>query len=212
VIVAVAAILVLIAVGTETFCSDTKEDIGFEIELMTADRDMTILGGELRLRLTSETAGVPDQPVTMIVYDRYEPGMMAYDNISHSVVDSNLVDPEHPERNTVWFGSTVVDRLLSEFTLKDTTTRMISLGYVGMGYYGETIDLDSMRMQDREPGTYYDYVIDMNPTVYTLKEGHSIVIYITAYDPETVKSIEEKLLHYDVTVDPSSVELVLDLV
>ena len=64
---------------------------------------------------------------------------------------------------------------------------------------------------DREPGTYNDYVIDLNPTVYTLKEGHSIVVYITAYDTEMVKELKDKMIHYDVSVDLSSVELVLDL-
>lgn len=67
-------------------------------------------------------------------------------------------------------------------------------------------------VQDREPGTYYDYVIDLLPTVYTLKEGHSVVVYITAYDPEMVETLEGNLIHYDVAVDLSSIELVLDLV
>ena len=54
-------------------------------------------------------------------------------------------------------------------------------------------------------------MIDLNPTVYTLKEGHSIVVYITAYDTEMVKELKDKMIHYDVSVDLSSVELVLDL-
>ena len=54
-------------------------------------------------------------------------------------------------------------------------------------------------------------MIDLNPTVYTLKEGHSIVAYVTAYDPETVEQLKDKLTHYDVTVDLSSIELVLGL-
>lgn len=66
-------------------------------------------------------------------------------------------------------------------------------------------------MQDREPGAYYDYVIDLLPTVYTLKEGHSVVVYITAYEPEMVEILEDNIIHYDVTVDLSSIELVLDL-
>ena len=197
--------------GTKTFYSDDKDNIGFEIELMKADEDITILGGELRLSLTSETAGIPNQPVSIIVYDRYEPGMKAYHNEDDSVVETNIVDPDHPEKNGVWFGSSLVNRMLSEYTLMDATSREISKAAVGLGYYGETVDLEYMRVQDREPGTYYDYVIDLYPNVYTLKEGHSIVVYITAYDPGMVETLEGKMIHYDVTVDLSSVKLLLDL-
>ncbi len=198
-------------IGTETFYSDNKDDMGFEIELMTADRDITILGGELRLSLTSGTAGIPNQPISLIVYDRYGPGMKACHNKDISEVDVNLIDPEHPEKYGTWFGSTLMNQMLYEFSLKDTTSKEISKGTVGLGYYGETVDLESMRAQDREPGTYNDYVIDLNPTVYTLKEGHSIVVYITAYDTEMVKELKDKMIHYDVSVDLSSVKLVLDL-
>jgi X-Pro dipeptidyl-peptidase len=128
--------------GTDTFCSDTEGDIGFEIELMTADRDMTILGGELRLSLTSETAGIPDQPVSIIVYDRYGPGMKAFHNSDYSQVDTRFVAWGDPEKGEVWFGSTVQNVWLSEFELQDTTSREITMGAVGLGYYGETVDLE----------------------------------------------------------------------
>ncbi len=90
---------------------------------------------------------------------------------------------------------------------------LAAVAAVGLGYYGETVDLEDMRVQEREPGTYYDYVIDLNPNVYTLKEGHSVVVYITAYDTEDVEELmkKEHLYHYDVSVDQSSVELILDL-
>jgi hypothetical protein len=197
-------------VGTETFYSDIKDDMGIEIELMKADKDMTISGGELRLRLTSETAGIPYMPVSVIVYDIYEPGMKAYHNINDSGVDANLLDPSNPEETVCWFGSTMPDKIRYEYTLMDTTLRQIAIGTVGLGYYGETVDLESMRVQDRDPGTYYDYVIDLNPTVYTLKEGHSISVYVTAYLPWTVET-EDIVPHYDVTVDLSSVELTIDI-
>ena len=197
--------------GTKTFYSDAKDNIGFEIELMTAEKDITALGGELRLSLASGTAGIPNQPVSIIVYDRYEAGMKAYHNESNSEVDADYVDPEHPERSGVWYGSTLANCMLSEYILKDTTSREISKASAGLGYYGETVDLEDMRVQDREPGIYYDYVIDLSPNVYTLKEGHSIAVYITAYDPEMVETLGDRLIHYDLTVDLSSVELVLDL-
>ncbi len=179
--------------------------------MQKADKDMTVVGGEVRLRLKSDSAVAPNQPVSVIVYDRCESGMKAYHNSSQSQVDTEYVTSEDPEECTVWFGSTIRDQKLSRFALKDTTSREFDKGAVGLGYYGETVDLESMRVQDREPGKYYDYVIDLLPTAYTLKAGHSIVVYITAYDPEMVSSLQGKLFHYDVTVDLSSVELVLDL-
>lgn len=133
---------------------------------MTANRDIAILGGELRLTLTSETADIPNQPISLIPYDRYEPGMKVYHNTSQSEVDVHYVDKGNPEKG-VWFDFTLMNIWLSEFELKDTTSREISKGTVGLSYYGKTIDLESMRIQDRESGTYYDYVIDLNPTVYT---------------------------------------------
>ena len=197
--------------GEETFYSYVDDDLGFEIEMMTADSDMTILGGEFRLRLTSETAGIPNQPVSVILYDRYEPGMKAYHNSDPSNVDHKAVDPEHPENCAVWFGSTIADPALSEFELKDATSREVSMGSVGLGFYGEKVAREDMRVQEREPGTYYDYVMDLIPTVYELKEGHSLVAYICGYNPEAMVDAEDVVVHYDVTVDLSSVELVIDL-
>ena len=100
------------------------------------------------------------------------------------MVDTEYVTSEDPEECTVWFGSSIPDQKLSRFALKDTTSRDFDKGTVGIAYYGETVDREDMRTQDRVPGTYYDYVIDLLPTVYTLEEGHSIVVYVTAYDPE----------------------------
>ena len=197
--------------GTETFFSDIKDDMGFEIELMAADEDMTIVGGEVRLRLMSETEGIPYMPVSVVVYDRYEPGMKAYYNVSDNEVESHMLDTTHPEDTVSWFGSNIPDQILYEYTLKDTTSRQISIGTVGLGYYGETVELESMRVQDRETGTYYDYVIDLIPTVYTLKAGHSVVVYITALHPGLVQTLENVPVHYDVTVDLSSVEVVFGL-
>ena len=198
-------------VGEETFYSDSDDDVGFEIELMTADEDMTILGGELRLTLTSETPGIPNHPVSVIVYDRYEPGMKAYRINYDSTVDVHYVNTDDPEIGGIWYGSTLPNTFLYEFSQEDTTSKEIAKGTVGLGYYGETVSLESMRVQDREPGTYYDYVIDLTPTVYTLEKGHSVVVCVTAYDSVTLVDLENALLHYDVTVDLSSIELVLDL-
>lgn len=92
--------------------------------------------------------------------------MKAYHNTSQSEVDVHYVDKGNPEKD-VWFDFTLMNIWLSEFELKDTTSRETSKDAVGLGYYGKTVDLESMRIQDRESGTYYDYVIDLNPTVYT---------------------------------------------
>jgi len=54
-------------------------------------------------------------------------------------------------------------------------------------------------------------IADLIPTVYTLKAGHYIAVYITAYDPATFVELEGELAHYDLTVDLSSIELTLDL-
>ena len=195
--------------GTKTFFSDA--DDGLDIELMTADRDMTILGGEIRLRVMSETAGIPNYTVSVTVSDRYEEGMKAYLNISSDVVGYEYADPDNPEISGVWFGSTLQNCALSQFKLEDTTSKDFTKGSVGLGFYGETVSLESMRLQDREPGEYYDYVIGLNPTVYTLKEGHSIVVHIDAFDSCVKEMQEEQLAHYDLTVDMSSVELILYL-
>lgn len=171
--------------GTETFYPDSEEYDGFEIDIAVADRDMTILGGELRLRLSSQTDGIPSQPVSAVVKDTYGPGMKAFRNVDFSTVETEFADSGDPEADTVWFGSTLSDCRLSEFALLDTTSREICIGSVGMDYYGETVDLDSMRAQDRVPGEMYEYVIDMQPTAYTLKAGHTITLLITGFEPYT---------------------------
>jgi len=74
------------------------------------------------------------------------------------------------------------------------------------------VDLESMRVQDREPGEYYDYVLDLNPTVYKLKEGHTIAICITTSTTEMMDSYKDSVPHYNLTVDLSSIELTLELI
>ena len=199
-------------VGTETVWSDTPEDMDIWIELETADRDVTILGGEVNIRLSSGIAERPDYPVCVLVYDIYEPGMKAYHNSSPDVVDYVMLGPGDPEKNGVWYGSTLYNQYRFEFELKDTACREISRGAAGLGYYGETVDLESMRVQDREPGEYYDYVLDLNPTVYKLKEGHTIAICITTSTTEMMDSYKDSVPHYNLTVDLSSIELTLELI
>ncbi len=198
--------------GTKTIYSDEEEEQGVRIVLGTADSDMTVLGGQVRVKVSSDTLGIPDQPLSAAVYDSYGPGMKAYLNTNASVVDMQFVPLEDPERDLIWQGSGIQDLGRSEFVQQDTTEKMFSLGTVGLDYYGEFKDLDSMRLGERETGSYYEYVIDLTPTVYNLKKGHEISVFITAYDQFMFQDLEGELVHYDLTVDLSSVELKLDLI
>jgi X-Pro dipeptidyl-peptidase len=197
--------------GTKTFYSDVPDDIGVMIDLGTADSDMTVLGGEVRVRMACDAAGIPDQPLTVLIFDSYEPGMKAYLNLDESNVEIQSVPLSDPERDLIWQGSGMPAQSRYQFVLSDTTSKTFTRGTVGMDYHGETEDLDSMRLKEREPGTYYEYVIDLLPSVYELKKGHTLSVYITAYDPYMAEDLGEYMVHYGVTVDLSSLEVNLDL-
>ena len=67
-----------------------------------------------------------------------------------------------------------------EFVQKKTNKKLISMGMINLLMPGCDYDANSCKMPETpvSKDTYYDYTLYLDPTVYTLKKGHTLKLYV----------------------------------
>lgn len=80
-----------------------------------------------------------------------------------------------------WMGGGVSNFRLVQYAQTPTTSKSIGLGYIDVfnpeaGYMSNTATRRAERIQE---GQYYDYVVYIQPTVYTVKAGHTLELTVS---------------------------------
>ncbi|MBQ4482182.1 MAG: hypothetical protein II966_03005 [Lachnospiraceae bacterium] len=144
-----------------------------------ADSDMTINGsGEIHIKV--KTDRVSDENFTQPVL-----GAMLYD-ISNDYFDAyelngdNALDNIILQSNAYYWGKAAGSHDQVSYVTSRVKKHLITKGCVNLldphsGYYPSTSTISEDRI---EAGKYYDYTVYLNPTFYTVKAGHSLVLYI----------------------------------
>ncbi len=111
-----------------------------------------------------------------------------------------------------------------EYVQDSVPGRAISYGYTDLTNPGLGDDISEYTETQRlEAGKFYDYTFYMLPTVYTVEEGHTLMLVLTTWDPyrafldESFFDLdldkESELLDYDYsyTIDNEAIQVMLPL-
>ncbi len=82
---------------------------------------------------------------------------------------------------------------VKEFVKSNTNAKLVTFGYTDLKNYGCGYDSYeyTLKTDEMKKGEYYDYNLYLQPTVYTLEKGHSLILVITAWDPYKVALDED---------------------
>lgn len=107
------------------------------------------------------------------------------------------------EEGGAWIGGGVTNYDLIELTQSQVDYKVIARGWMDLANPNAGYDSASAARTDMVElgdGTYYDYTLYLQPTVYTVEEGHHLALVIFPYDPSQASYDET----YSITIDPSA--------
>ena len=107
------------------------------------------------------------------------------------------------EEGGAWVGGGVANYDLIELTQSQVDYKVIARGWMDLANPYAGYDSASAARTDKVElgdGTYYDYTLYLQPTVYTVEEGHHLALMIFPYDPNQASYDET----YSITIDPSA--------
>ena len=159
--------------------------------------DMTIQGAvEVHIKASTDAQGDPIAMSAMLV-DIGPEDFKAYtqSSLSHDTV---LVE------GGAWMGGGLDNFDLVELTQEEVPYKVIANGWLDMcnpkaGY--DSVSASADQKIQVENGKFYDYVMYLQPTLYTVQEGHTLALVIFTYDPSQISISAEDA--YTITIDNS---------
>ena len=128
---------------------------------------------------------------------------MADEPFGAFMVDGSYVTSTTLEEGGAWIGGGVTNYDLIELTQSQVDYKVIARGWMDLanpnaGYTSASAArTDMVELGD---GAYYDYTLYLQPTVYTVEEGHHLALVIFPYDPNQAYYDEP----YSITIDTSA--------
>ena len=107
------------------------------------------------------------------------------------------------EEGGAWIGGGVTNYDLIELTQSQVDYKVIARGWMDLANPNAGYDSASAARTDMVElgdGTYYDYTLYLQPTVYTVEEGHHLALVIFPYDPGQASYDET----YSITIDTTA--------
>ena len=107
------------------------------------------------------------------------------------------------EEGGAWIGGGVTNYDLIELTQSQVDYKVIARGWMDLANPNAGYDSASAARTDMVglgDGTYYDYTLYLQPTVYTVEEGHHLALVIFPYDPGQASYDET----YSITIDTTA--------
>lgn len=145
--------------------------------LFEADSDVTIQGPvavHIRAAASAENLSELDGiRMTVGLNDRYEDGYLAY------VPSRSYLPISTVREDGAWMGGGLQNFRLVKYDQTETTSKSIGLGYIDVfnptaGYTSASAAVRT----DLVDGQYYDYTVYIQPTLYTLVDGHALELTI----------------------------------
>ena len=167
--------------------------------------DMTIQGAvEVHIKASTDAQGDPIAMSAMLV-DIGPEDFKAYtqSSLSHDTV---LVE------GGAWMGGGLDNFDLVELTQEEVPYKVIANGWLDMcnpkaGY--DSVSASADQKIQVENGKFYDYVMYLQPTLYTVQEGHTLALVIFTYDPSQISISAEDA--YTITIDNSETYAMIPL-
>lgn len=167
--------------------------------------DMTIQGAvEVHIKASTDAQGDPIAMSAMLV-DIGPEDFKAYtqSSLSHDTV---LVE------GGAWMGGGLDNFDLVELTQEEVPYKVIANGWLDMcnpkaGY--DSVSASADQKIQVENGKFYDYVMYLQPTLYTVQERHTLALVIFTYDPSQISVSAEDA--YTITIDNSETYAMIPL-
>ena len=174
---------------------------------------------EIHVRLSNENYDYEGLMISAVLIDQADDGKpfpaymiknRLYDTLPVRVIDEYDIGGEAGYQDIL------------EFVQDYTYGKAISYGYTDLADPGKGYDISEYTgAADRNPGAFYDYTFYMDPTVYTVRPGHHLVLYLTTWDPyrayldrdfvsyDLKKDALDDLIDYSFTVDNAAIRVMM---
>ena len=187
---------------TDTFDGGSASD-HLLLASMTADGDLTIAGiPQIQLRVKTPDPAHQFPMLAAVLVDAADEPFGCYD-----VEWSEVLEQEILEADAVYRGNGVKPYSLASWKQKQNTRQVITYGSMDLrnpeaGYEPETAAAPASPIKADQ---YYTYTLYLQPSFYTLKEGHHLELYVVPYCGFSVDSA-----FYDTETEDSLRELGFD--
>lgn len=155
-------------------------------------KEITIQGkAEIHIK-----AGVPEVPAKgrmvlgAMLYDVSSQSFPAYINSSG---DQNVVDKEDKIKDFIDRGPGAGSWTLAKFMTTNVDKKLITKGMIDLGSPGAGYEPSTAVKGSVTAGNYYDYTIHMLPTVYTVKPGHYLWLYLIPVMDSIYSDVDVKI-------------------
>ena len=181
------------------------------------EEDQTIYGvPEVHVRMATDNVDMDGLMVSAMLIDTIDDET----NFKAYMTKSRLYDTLPVKTIEKIDGGSIGLVDIKEFVKSNTTAKLVSFGYTDLKNYGCGYDSSEYTFKEEEmnKGEYYDYTFYLQPTVYTVEKGHSLVLVITGWDPYRtyfdedynaglVSESNPSSYTYSFTIDDESVDL-----
>lgn len=174
---------------------------------------------EIHVRLSNENVDYEGLMVSAVLIDQADDGQLfpAY-------MLKNRLGDKLPVREVGQYdqGSNLGYGALLEFVQDYTAGKAVAFGYTDLDDPGKGYDISEYTGGvDRKSDEFYDYTFYLNPTYYTVRPGHHLCLYLTAWDPYRAyldrdfvsinleKETEGESIDYTFTVDNESIRAMI---
>ena len=156
-------------------------------ELAAAGADGMDLCGQVKAELTLTLDDIPDTEnlmVTAYLVDEYDEEFGAFLEDADAQVETELLSPGAFEQVS---GHSAYDGV--QYKQTQTDHKLITAAWFDLCNSGrEGTPENSMKCQTPvKCGESYDYTVLFDPTIYTLRPGHRLVLYVFGYDLDRIK-------------------------
>lgn len=179
----------------------TVSDAGRSVVTFNVENDTTLCGIP-KVTVKASTSDVIDYAtMTVALYDVCDDGVDSCLNI-HSKPRENLSEPTGDK---IWFGGGFANGDITRFYDSERTYQLITRSSVNMNNPSSNYESKTAVPETIEEDMYYEYSLYLNPTAYTIQEGHTLAVIIYTLDPNNEDYKDMDPGYYSLTIDESSI-------
>lgn len=137
------------------------------------DQDMHLHGGaKVTVRAAADRAtGILSAMLVDIAPEGMERVMLTPNGEG---VDTVTTDP-----GAVWYGGGLEAKDMTQYALTQTGRKIVTRGWMDIQNRTSIYNVDVVK-----PGTYYDFVLELQPEDYVVEAGHKLALVLYSTDPE----------------------------
>lgn len=171
--------------------------------VMFAINDNITVNGVAHVSLDVATTNVVDNMVmTICLYDVCDDGVTSY--VNKCPKQTNCVKPTG---EYLLFGSGQEDYAVVEYYESEYGYQLITSGTVDINNPSSDYRSSTAVFETVEQNKYYTYNVYLNPTTYTIAEGHSLAVVVYTFDPNNACFKDMTSGPFELLIDESSIEV-----